>query len=330
MSGKRPYEEDVSEALEEKIKKSKVVHEKVKKHTLDSDEEDSDEEQKGKYEILADDDIEGQEDGVAGQDGEVKLTPFNMKEELEEGHFDTEGNYHWDKETVIKDHWLDNIDWVKIKENKDAPLAKSDALKDAPPPFDERAAYQQILGFMQPGETVAKSLRRLGGGASLSASERLKRKKAGLSLDLGGDSRKVTELTEVANRLLTETGNMDVYQETYNYIKNRVEQSTSKANEVLDMYADDFDSKEKERMEHKSEDGSTPNALAATYEKEPTLLWEYKYTKDGLANVNGPFTSEQMQNMVESGKLPGEVWVRKVGSENEFYSSRRVDFDIYT
>lgn len=56
----------------------------------------------------------GQEEGAASFDGEVRITPFNMKEELEEGHFDTEGNYHWSKDVNIKDNWLDNIDWVKV------------------------------------------------------------------------------------------------------------------------------------------------------------------------------------------------------------------------
>jgi len=56
----------------------------------------------------------GQEEGAAGFDGEVRITPFNMKEELEEGHFDTEGNYHWSKEGKIRDNWLENIDWVKV------------------------------------------------------------------------------------------------------------------------------------------------------------------------------------------------------------------------
>jgi hypothetical protein len=37
-----------------------------------------------------------------------------MKEELEEGHFDTDGNYHWKKEGQIKDNWLENIDWIKV------------------------------------------------------------------------------------------------------------------------------------------------------------------------------------------------------------------------
>lgn len=62
---------------------------------------------------LNDSDIEGGEEGVGKVEDDVKITPFNMREELEEGHFDKDGHYHWNKETEIKDNWLDNIDWVK-------------------------------------------------------------------------------------------------------------------------------------------------------------------------------------------------------------------------
>lgn len=44
----------------------------------------------------------------------VGFTAFNMKEELEEGHFDKDGHYLWNKEKEIKDHWLDNIDWIQV------------------------------------------------------------------------------------------------------------------------------------------------------------------------------------------------------------------------
>lgn len=66
-------------------------------------------------EYLNDSDIEGGEEGVAKVEDDVKVTPFNMKEELEEGHFDKDGHYHWNKETEAKDNWLDNIDWVKVR-----------------------------------------------------------------------------------------------------------------------------------------------------------------------------------------------------------------------
>lgn len=42
------------------------------------------------------------------------FTAFNMKEELEEGHFDKEGHYVWNKEKEIRDNWLDNIDWMQV------------------------------------------------------------------------------------------------------------------------------------------------------------------------------------------------------------------------
>lgn len=45
------------------------------------------------------DDIEGEEAGTERVDAEeeIKFTPFNMKEELEEGHFDENGHYNFDK-----------------------------------------------------------------------------------------------------------------------------------------------------------------------------------------------------------------------------------------
>lgn len=44
----------------------------------------------------------------------VPITPFNLDEEMEEGHFDSEGNYFIKKDQEIRDNWLDNIDWVIV------------------------------------------------------------------------------------------------------------------------------------------------------------------------------------------------------------------------
>lgn len=37
-----------------------------------------------------------------------------MQEELEEGHFDADGHFQWDKSNDVKDNWLDNLDWIKV------------------------------------------------------------------------------------------------------------------------------------------------------------------------------------------------------------------------
>ena len=57
----------------------------------------------------------GQEEETIAFEGETTITPFNMKDEMEEGHFDGDGFYHFKKDSEqIKDAWLDDIDWIKV------------------------------------------------------------------------------------------------------------------------------------------------------------------------------------------------------------------------
>lgn len=55
--------------------------------------------------------VVGQEGATIDCDEGVPITPFNLDDEMEEGYFDSEGNYFVKKEE-IRDNWLDNIDWV--------------------------------------------------------------------------------------------------------------------------------------------------------------------------------------------------------------------------
>jgi CD2 antigen cytoplasmic tail-binding protein 2 len=42
---------------------------------------------------------------------------FNMSEEMEEGHYDEDGNYVFNKEKEdIRDEWLDTLDWDSVKQ----------------------------------------------------------------------------------------------------------------------------------------------------------------------------------------------------------------------
>ncbi|CAH2308263.1 CD2 antigen cytoplasmic tail-binding 2 isoform X1 [Pelobates cultripes] len=139
------------------------------KHSLDSDEEDDYESgDSAKYNMLAPEDVEGQESATLDSEGGVLITPFNLNEEMEEGHFDSEGNYFLKKEAQIRDHWLDNIDWVRIKEVATPQLEESN--NDPDPDSDEgraplgmRVLLEGILELLLPGETVAKGIQRLGG-----------------------------------------------------------------------------------------------------------------------------------------------------------------------
>ncbi|XP_058115859.1 CD2 antigen cytoplasmic tail-binding protein 2 homolog [Anopheles ziemanni] len=343
------------------------------KHTLDSDEED-DSGDDAPYNVLDDNEIDGEEDGIARTDGEVKITPFNMKEEMEEGHFDVDGHYLWKKTAEVKDHWLDNIDWVKLKNDptyKERPsgsgegergLADSDSDDEDGEPgakFDDIGTYRQMLELMEPKETVKRALQRLGKGtARLTTAQRWKLKKEGKSPEEA--SGKITKLTALSNDILTNSGNMDVYEETFEMIQKKVTDGERRqgrsagggaANEEeLDMYADDFDSREKNKLgtdgkvqqadtsktspgtdgggktteqktkEEEEEDGEKPKA---------PLMWEYKEQQDAEA-VHGPFTTEQMQKYADEGRFSSGAFVRKVADDDaRFYSAARIDFDLY-
>uniref|UniRef100_A0A8D8DXY6 CD2 antigen cytoplasmic tail-binding protein 2 homolog n=1 Tax=Culex pipiens TaxID=7175 RepID=A0A8D8DXY6_CULPI len=320
------------------------------KHTLDSDEEDSGDDD-GQYNVLDDNDIEGEEEGTARIDGEVKITPFNMKEEMEEGHFDADGHYLWKKGVDLRDNWLDNIDWVKIKNDPNYKEKKDDAVKGlgdsdsdsdseegegASKKFDASVVYQDILNMMVPKETIKKALQRIGkNNAKLTTAQRWKLKKAG---KLDDSSEKVTKLTELANEILTRDGNMDIYDETYEMIQKKISDAkTSKDGDGdLDMYADDFDNKEKDKLkegEHSTDQKpSTSSAAENKPEAEvakPELMWEYKEQQEA-EQIHGPFTTEQMQKYAEEGRFSSGAFARKVGAEDtRFYSASRIDFELY-
>ncbi|CAH0398423.1 unnamed protein product [Chilo suppressalis] len=272
---------------------------------------------------------------------DITITPFNMKEELEEGHFDTQGHYHWKKEKEIRDGWLDNIDWVKIKgrpEDKykvhkdvgDKGLGDDSSSEDDEPEekFDLMKNYKEILQHMKPKETIAKTLQRLGTGSKISSAERWKRKKAGIVDD---SSKLVTRVTELANQILTKLGNMDIYQETYEKISSIIAKNKNKNEGAdLDMYADDFDQKEKQTLDKtKSENDTSVSDYKDENEESEVVKWEFKWSQNNDAEIIGPHSTEQMQKWVEEGYFKTGVWVRKHGEDSQFYNSNRIDFELY-
>lgn len=60
--------------------------------------------------------MQGQEKATIEYEGSIKIMPFNMQEEEEEGHYDEEGNFVFNKnKDEVHDEWADNIDWDSAK-----------------------------------------------------------------------------------------------------------------------------------------------------------------------------------------------------------------------
>lgn len=299
------------------------------------------------------DDIEGEEAGDERVDAEeeIKFTPFNMKEELEEGKFDASGHYHFNKgDERHLDNWLDDVDWVKVKKDENyrktynpaegdynSSSDEDESAADSTKIFDSRSSFKEILSLMQPQESINRTLQRLNKSKmKVSTAQRFKMKKQGI---VDEASETITKITGLVNEILTKTGNMNVYELTYEQIELKVKDlgDTSAAGPShkepeLDMYADDFDEKEKKvKDSSKTVTFAIPQGGEASRtvpEEDPKLMWEYKLTQSENDPILGPFSTEQMSKKADDGEFKENVFVRKVGDER-FYSSARIDFDLY-
>ena len=183
------------------------------------------------------------------------MTPFNLKEEMEEGRFDAHGNYFEKKDDDIRDSWLDDIDWVKVKElekgQKTAAEAMDEGKEETTRP--ENVIFKEILSFLKPGETITKGLRRLGGKKTTPGSRRRWDQKKGgdkTDEDKGGNSEENKEsmlkLTELVDELVA-GGNYEAYQYTYERISHQLKQEEDKKKktdeDAFDMFAAEVDDK---------------------------------------------------------------------------------------
>lgn len=190
----------------------------------------------------------------------ILITPFNMKEELEEGHFDENGNYHWKCKRNDVDNWLENIDWNLQKRYKldSGKEFESDEADDSVSNESFNEIYKKILNYLKPKETITGALCRLGKN-TLTAAERWRLKKIGKDVNTNQENiEKVRDLTGLTNFILNKTGNVDIYQETYEQLLERVEhikelnkiarspQSLCEKRKTppLDLFSDDFTEKD--------------------------------------------------------------------------------------
>lgn len=312
------------------------------KHSIDSDDEEDDRDAFGKFEEMKDDDIEGQEDDTVTQEGDIKITPFNLKEEQQEGRFSKDGDFVWNKADELKDAWLDDVDWVKVKEKSAEELEKEEEADEkedeAQAQYSEVGNYKLMVELMRPGESVAKALRRLGGGQkAVSQAQRWKKKKAGAVEDPAEkeNKAKMLKLTGIADEILTRSGNMEIYEETFEGIVFKIKASEEKKigakktnlldnmdeDDALDMFAENLDGdvekKDPEEAEKKSKN-------------DPVLddvCWEFKW-KETDSELHGPHNSQKMLAWQESGFFDAGILVRKVGTE-DFRDSKRIDFELY-
>uniref|UniRef100_UPI0037E9C1A2 CD2 antigen cytoplasmic tail-binding protein 2 n=1 Tax=Semicossyphus pulcher TaxID=241346 RepID=UPI0037E9C1A2 len=326
------------------------------KHSLDSDEEDEgDDTKSSKYDILASDDVEGQEGATIDFDEGVSITPFNLEEEMQEGHFDSEGNYFIKKEEQIRDNWLDNIDWVRVKEQPfkqkkkglgakrtrragdedeaeeeklreeqraDKENEEEEEVEEMEPAEDPLASYTQhqlteaVVELMLPGETVAAALRRLGG---LKGRKKGKlREESEPTEETKRDAEKLDRLTALADRLVG-SGMFEIYQQTYEKLAYLMKSMSSKRPAVGEKPSGDDEGDELDMFGDKFDETHVGKSENKEDEDDrnvsDAVQWEYKWENEDNSEVYGPFTSQQMQDWVDEGYFSSGVYCRRKDQE---------------
>ncbi|KAI9002712.1 hypothetical protein BC832DRAFT_593437 [Gaertneriomyces semiglobifer] len=187
--------------------------------------------------FVSSEEIEGQEWEHGGMDYEdedgIKITPFNVREELEEGNYDENGNYIRAKdEHRLHDRWLqgltsDEIAKARAAKDRHEERLRHIASQEERIADDPHQIWLKMLEMMKPKETVPSALRRLAGNQGKPNRNRWKKNKKAAAedtMDATEDPslkeerrRHVEELTAFADRLMS-MGSLDVYSMTYEQV----------------------------------------------------------------------------------------------------------------
>ncbi|CAK4082088.1 unnamed protein product [Aphanomyces euteiches] len=131
----------------------------------------------------------------------VRVIPFNLKEDREDGHFDENDNFVWAKEQVVQeDAWLEDVSAEDMESAERALILKSEARDDGEETWTERRATSVFMEILNDGETPLQALKRLG-----------KKKKGSKGPEQTEEmKREFEELTEASDFLMRQ-GKTEVY-----------------------------------------------------------------------------------------------------------------------
>ncbi|KAI3429814.1 hypothetical protein D9Q98_010127 [Chlorella vulgaris] len=180
-------------------------------------------------------DVEGIEEDLEQEEEDgIKLEAFNLKEEREKGYFDDSGNYvereDKDAEEDARDAWLQSgeanvvSDEVRRKIQAAQRKAAEDEAAAGPMSATQIARLQfQASQLLQPGESVAAALKRLGGHSRRPAkrSRRGGDQPSDMAADVSHDpaaKEQFNKLTEAAMQLM-DAGENDVYSQNKEYFE---------------------------------------------------------------------------------------------------------------
>lgn len=171
--------------------------------------------------------LKAQEPDTLHKYGDIHITPFNLKEEINDGELDVKGDFIIKKNSRKKanlddddDDWAETIDWLAVERLEKEQATKDVHMSEEQEPeevLDKITCYKRMLRIMRPDETVQKSIRRLGNSIP---KRNFKKPKSTIEAttssqdDIADAKLKFDSLVELAH-LRLEDGDINIYQKTY-------------------------------------------------------------------------------------------------------------------
>ena len=114
------------------------------------------------------DEVEGEENDTGERFNEVgeRIEPFNLRaERANDGFFDANGNFVWKRGDAEPDAWLASMDEAAEEAAVGEALARSKQMDESDGEDDSREPSEliaELIKLLEPGETVASAVRRVG------------------------------------------------------------------------------------------------------------------------------------------------------------------------
>ncbi|KAJ1808635.1 hypothetical protein LPJ75_004542, partial [Coemansia sp. RSA 2598] len=176
---------------------------------------------KGKQQQVA---VEESDDEGDEGEGKVRIEAFNMKDDLEEGRFDAQGNFVWNKKDpqMHQDSWLEGISKAAMSRARESKAKQdsrqTDGEKSTSLRWDSVSNDDVILAIinnLRPGETILAALARIGGPKKKDKSKKGKKQKEAKDSEKERERRReIEQLTELADQAMAR-GMINIYDETF-------------------------------------------------------------------------------------------------------------------
>ncbi|KAJ2770586.1 hypothetical protein IWQ56_002109 [Coemansia nantahalensis] len=157
----------------------------------------------------------------------VKIEAFNMRDDLEEGAFDVQGNFVWNKKDpqAYQDSWLDGVSKGAIQRARESKARQEQAAHAGGQALQwDRISNDDlvlaVINILRPHETVFAALARIGGPKKKTKnkwSRRARAKQNDVAIDDGHDAERklaIERLTELADQAMAR-GMAAIYDDTY-------------------------------------------------------------------------------------------------------------------